>query len=66
MTRYNAPFDLQDKVYIDGKDELLGTITEVSFRHDGLVTYVLYQVEWLHNGANHAAYIAGWRLTKSE
>lgn len=59
---YKSKYNLKDKVTIDGQD-IIGTIIEVRFCNDGEKVYVLYGVEWLHNGTNQSAYITGIRLS---
>lgn len=65
MPTFKADFDIEAKVYIDKQEDMLARVSEVAFRSDGKSVYVLYQVEWLHNGVNYAAYMAGWRLTSA-
>lgn len=64
MHNLSPKFWLGQKVLIDKQQDLIGSITEIAFRlAEGPEPYVLYQVDWLHNGVNHSNYIAAWRLS---
>ena len=56
-------FRIKDKVYID-KGDIIGTISAILLREDGLNSYIQYEVEWMHNGTNQSVWIAGYRLAK--
>ena len=56
-----AKHQLKQRVRVDGGD-IVGTVTGILFRHDGLLPYVLYEVEWLHNGINYSHWLPEYRL----
>jgi hypothetical protein len=49
------------KVRIDG--DLIGLITEIIIRGVGGPLFVLYKVEWVHNGANQEGWFTELRLS---
>jgi hypothetical protein len=62
MATFKAKFAVGNRVAIDSQTDIVGVVTEVAFRKTDSEAYVIYQVDWLHNGTNGAYYIAEWRL----
>mgnify|MGYP000741791808 CR=1 FL=1 len=62
-TTYESLYAIGDAVHIDGDKSLTGMVVGVAF-------YANYapsvQVAWMHNGANHEAWIAAQRLSHTD
>jgi hypothetical protein len=54
---FESPFDIRDRVIIDGCDRLIATVTAVLWRtHNPLI-----EVSWI-DGPSRTAWIEPWRL----
>lgn len=61
MTRYTfqSPFQLGDKVIVDGDPSLIAKVIQVAFRSD----IADCEISWVHQGDIKRAWVDNWRLT---
>lgn len=55
------PFDIGDRVLIDGDKDIKGVVTGILFRPSN----VEIEVSWLHNGSLQTAWVAAFRLASA-
>lgn len=58
-TRFESPFDMGQRVVVDGDDSLVGTITAFTFRFGD---YYVVEVSYVHNGDSKHTDVEPWRL----
>lgn len=61
MVTFQSPFAVQDRVYIDGDERLIGCVTAVLWRNEN----PLIEVSWV-DGHGRTGWFEQWRLKKVE
>jgi hypothetical protein len=58
MHAYYAPFKVRDRVFIDGDDNMKGTVTGILSRE----CFCCIEVSYFHNGTQQVVFFEPWRL----